>query len=210
MPYILIDLRDAKQVEKGHIPKSVAVPTGGLDTLKDQFPTFKAAPIILYNQDGNTAQATQAYKSISGWGYKQVSILSGGLQAWEKAGQELAKGAVATKVSFVRKLMPGEVDVEAFKALILKPSPDTIILDVRLASEAAADALPNTKNIPLDELEQRLAELPKGKNIVIHCATGARAEMGYDVLKKAGLKAGFVKANVEFDPEKKGSYTISD
>jgi len=35
--------------------------------------------------------------------------------------------------------------------------------------------------------------------------------MAYNILKKAGMNnVGYVKANIEFDPEKKGSYTISD
>lgn len=210
-PYILIDLRPKNQVEAGHIPGAVTPPASGLASMQSAFPTYKGAPIILYNQDGDTTALLEDFKTVSGWGYKQVSVLEGGFQAWEKAGQKTAKGPAGSKIEYVRKLAPGEVDIEAFKALVKKPSPDTVILDVRLASEAEAGAFPNSKNIPLDELEQRLNELPKDKKIVIHCATGARAEMAYNILKKAGLNnIGFVKANIQFDPEKKGSYTISD
>jgi rhodanese-related sulfurtransferase len=210
MPYILIDLRSPIVVEKGHIAKAVSLPKGGLEALKDQFPKFMNAPIILYNQHGDTESAAAAFKTISDWGYKQVSILQGGLDGWQKAGLQVATGPGADKITFVRKLAPGEVDIEVFKTLIKTPSSDTIILDVRNASEAAENALPNTKNIPLDELEQRLAEIPKDKKIVLQCSTGARAEMAYSILKKAGVKAGYVKANVEFDPDKKGQYEITD
>jgi len=206
--YILIDLREASEVAKGHIPKAVAVPPAGLEALKDQFPTYKNAAVILYNGNGEAASAKEAFKTISSWGYTQVSVLAGGFKAWESEGKQVAAGPAASNVSYVRKLMPGEEDIEAFKAVVQMPGADTLILDVRATAEVAEGALPNSKNVPLDELEQRLSDLPKDKNIVVHCSTGARAEMAYNVLKKAGYRAKFVKAKVEFDKEKKGNYAI--
>lgn len=195
---------------KGHIPKAVALPEGGIDALKDQFPKYKGAAVILYNQDGNVDSAKDDVKKIAGWGYTNVTVLTGGFQGWEKAGKTVAQGPAASQIAYVRKLLPGEFDVEAFKELVKKPSRNVLILDVRNASEAQQDALPNTKNIPLEELEQRLADLPKGAEVVIHCATGARSEMAYNVLKKLGYDAKYVKANVDFDKEKKGEYKISE
>jgi rhodanese-related sulfurtransferase len=208
--YILIDLRQSKLAEQGHIPKAVAMAEGGLDKMKDQFPKHMAAPIILYNQDGALASAEEAYKKISDWGYKQVSVLSGGFLAWEKAGKQVAKGPAQSKIAYVRKLMPGEVDIAAFKEVVVKPAAGTLILDVRTPKEAADGLLPNALNIPMEELEQRLAEVPKGKTLVIHCSTGVRAAMAYNVLKKAGYEAKYVNAKVDFDPEKKGTYTIEE
>src|SRR3989337_3452010 len=51
LSYILLDLRPAKQIEKGHMPKAIALPSGGLDKMKDQFPKHMEAPIILCHQD---------------------------------------------------------------------------------------------------------------------------------------------------------------
>jgi rhodanese-related sulfurtransferase len=209
-PYILIDLRPSKLAEQGHIPKAVAMSEGGLDKMKDQFPKHMAAPIILYNQDGAFASTEEAYKKILDWGYKQVSVLSGGFLAWEKAGKQVAKGPAESKIAYVRKLMPGEVDIVAFKEVVVKPAAELIILDVRTPKEAEDGLLPNALNIPMEQLEQRLSEVPKGKPMVIHCSTGVRAEMAYNILKKAGFDAKYVKAKVDFDPEKKGKYTIEE
>ena len=208
--YILIDLRSGSQVKKGHIAKAVAVPTKGVEAMKDQFPKHKAAPIILYNQDGKLANAAKAYKAITGWGYTNVSVLEGGLQAWENAKQAVVKGPSAEKISYVRKLLPGEFDVEAFKVLIGKDSPELLILDVRNESEAKEGIFPNAKNVPLEELEQRLSDIPKDKKLVIHCSTGVRAEMAYNILKKAGYDPKYVKATIDFDKEKKGEYKITE
>jgi rhodanese-related sulfurtransferase len=209
--YILIDLRPTAQAKEGHIAKAVTVPAGGIEAMKDQFPAHKAAPIILYNQDGSLANAEKDFKTITGWGYTNVSVLSGGLQAWEKAKQALAKGPAAEKISYVRKLRPGEFDVEAFKLLVGKPTPaDIFLLDVRNASEAKEGLLPSAKNVPLEELEQRLSDIPKDKKLLIHCSTGVRAEMAYNILKKAGYDPQYVKAKVDFDKEKKGEFKITE
>ena len=110
----------------------------------------------------------------------------------------------------MRTLAPGEVDLTSFKAQLEKPSSATVVLDVRNASEAKEAALPSSINVPLEELEQRLSDIPKDKTVLIHCGTGARAEMAYNVLKKAGYNAKYLKARFTFDKENKGKYTIED
>jgi len=208
--YILLDLRPASEIVKGHIPKAVAVPEGGISALKDQFPQYKGAAVILYNQDGDLKAAEKPFKEIGAWGYKDVSVLSGGFQAWEKAGKNVAKGPAAPKVTYVRKLLPGEFEIAAFKAILEKPDKDIIVLDVRTARELEDGVLPNTRNIPVEELESRASELPKDKTFVTHCRTGIRAEMAQNILKKAGLNAKYLKAKVDFDKEKKDQYTITE
>jgi rhodanese-related sulfurtransferase len=206
--YILLDLRSKDRIEKGHIPKAVAAADGNIAPLKDQFPKFKKAVIILYNEKGDLKAAKDAFKTITGLGYKKVSILKGGFAGWEKAGKKTAEGPAATKISYVRKLMPGEIEVAEFVALLEKPEDAFVVADVRNPSEFGAASLPNAINAPLEELESGLDKLPKDKTIVLFCNTGVRAEMAYDVLKKAGRKAKYVKATIKFDKEKKGKYTI--
>lgn len=197
-------------MEQGHIPKAVLLPEKGVEALKDQFPKFKSAPIILYNQDGKIESALDAYRTISGWEFKQVSILTGGFQGWEKAGKQVAKGAAQEKIQYVRKLTPGEIDLATFKEQIEKPDKSIVILDVRNAAEVCTGTIPNSLNIPLEELETRMAEVPKDKTLYVHCATGARAEMAYNVLKKAGLDPKYIKAKVEFDKDDKAKYIIEE
>lgn len=61
--------------------------------------------------------------------------------------------------------------------------------------------------IPDQELGARMAELPKGKRIVTHCATGFRAEMAHHKLKAAGYDVSFLNANI--DVAKDGRFTIT-
>ncbi|AUW40100.1 rhodanese-like domain-containing protein [Serratia liquefaciens] len=44
-----------------------------------------------------------------------------------------------------------------------------LLLDVRPHEEYALGHLPGALNIPLEELERRLAELPEGREVVAYC-----------------------------------------
>lgn len=208
--YILLDLRSKDQIKKGHLPNAVAAAEGKVEALKGQFPKYKKASIILCNQHGSLDAAKDAFKTVTGWGYKQVSILTGGFDAWGKAGKKVAKGPAASEIKYVRKLMPGEVEVAEFKRLTEKPSEKVVVIDVRNSSEFSYGALPNAINVPLEEVESRLSELSKDKTLVLYCNTGTRAQMAFNILKKAGFKPKYVQTRIVFDKEKKGQYTIED
>jgi len=197
--YVLLDLRSQDRIKKGHIPNAVAAADGKLATLKAQFPKYKKAAVILYNEDGNLASAKAAYKAVAGWGYKHVSILQGGFAGWKEANKEVATGPAASKISYTRKLFPGEIDYEDFKTLVSKPSKEYLIIDTRSADEFHACGLPYAFNVPLELLESRLNQLPKDMTLVIHCSTGVRAEMAYNILAKAGLKSKYLKDVVKMD-----------
>jgi rhodanese-related sulfurtransferase len=69
----------------------------------------------------------------------------------------------------------------------------TLVLDVRSAEEFATGRLPNSKNIPLKELESRIKEIEKSKaNVVITvCASGVRSSSAVSILNKAGFEKTF-------------------
>ncbi len=72
------------------------------------------------------------------------------------------------------------------------------VLDVRPPEEFAAGHLPGAVNIPIHELEKRLGELPKRKEIVAYCR-GPYCLMSYDavqLLRKKGLKARRLEAGL--------------
>ena len=46
---------------------------------------------------------------------------------------------------------------------------DVVVLDVRPGNEYAAGHLPYARSLPLDELQQRLADLPRDKPVVAYC-----------------------------------------
>lgn len=69
-------------------------------------------------------------------------------------------------------------------------SDDQILLDVRNPGELEnAGYLKGAVNIPVDQLRQRMNELPKDKEIVIYCAVGLRGNVAYRQLVNSGFKA---------------------
>ena len=64
-----------------------------------------------------------------------------------------------------------------------------IVLDVREPGEFAAGHLPNARNIPLGELDKRFGDLPKGKPVLVCCASGARSGKAISLLRQDGREA---------------------
>lgn len=65
---------------------------------------------------------------------------------------------------------------------------ENIILDVRTVDEHAMGNVPNSINIPLDELRSRLPELPRDKKVIVYCAVGLRGYLALRILAQNGYK----------------------
>lgn len=63
---------------------------------------------------------------------------------------------------------------------------DTLLVDVRTRDEYSLGTLPGAINIPVDDLRERLSELPKDKKIVVSCAVGLRGYLAYRILVQNG------------------------
>ncbi|MCX7794080.1 MAG: rhodanese-like domain-containing protein [Thermodesulfovibrionales bacterium] len=205
IPQVLIDLRPLEEAIKGHIPGAVSVPADRIVTMKDKFPADKKAPIILYSTD--TGSSIEAFSIVRAWGYTNATVLKDGIEAWKKAGYSISQGKPAEVIVYVPKPRPGEILIEEFKQIAETLPPDKFILDVRDEDEAMHGMLRGAKNIPTQEIPERLSEIPKDKEIITHCVTGVRAEMAYHILKEAGYKVRFLNANIKID--KDGKYEIS-
>jgi rhodanese-related sulfurtransferase len=64
----------------------------------------------------------------------------------------------------------------------------TLFVDVRSAGEFAISNAPGTVNIPLPELGNRLAEIPRASPVVVCCASGTRSGMAKLLLMKNGYR----------------------
>lgn len=62
------------------------------------------------------------------------------------------------------------------------------LLDCRTEWEYNAGHINGFINIPLDELRNRLDELPKGKPVYIHCQSGLRSYLGCRILEQNGFE----------------------
>lgn len=110
------------------------------------------------------------------WGLAAlVLVLAVGGVYWLTAGQNAVAGGLSAEIS---------VD-EAYQ----KYNEGAFILDVRTPEEWVEYHAPNTTLIPLNELPNRLAEIPQDQEIVVVCRSGNRSQEGRDILLNAGFKA---------------------
>lgn len=63
-------------------------------------------------------------------------------------------------------------------------TPELLVIDVRTPGEYAQGHLEGSVNIPVEELEGRLAEVPADRPVLLHCRTGIRAERAYNLIKE--------------------------
>jgi NADPH-dependent 2,4-dienoyl-CoA reductase/sulfur reductase-like enzyme/rhodanese-related sulfurtransferase len=110
-----------------------------------------------------------------------ATAIRGGLTASDLADLELAYapqfGSAKDPVNMLGfiadNMATGQVDTIQWHELDAAVASGAAVLDVRTAAEFAAGAIPGAVNIPVDELRDRLDEVPPG-DMVVHCAVGLR------------------------------------
>jgi rhodanese-related sulfurtransferase len=93
---------------------------------------------------------------------------------------------------------PGSISVPSFERIRKENPAQMLIVDVRSALEAKKGSFPGAINIPFNELEKRLASLPKDKPVVFACEDGPNAGKALEKAKllRSDLKAYFLDADV--------------
>lgn len=72
---------------------------------------------------------------------------------------------------------------------ILVNDEDYFIIDVRNKEEYNQGHLDGAFLIPLDEIKQRVAEIPRNKPVIVYCRTGIRSSEAANILIEGGFKA---------------------
>ncbi len=66
---------------------------------------------------------------------------------------------------------------------------DAELVDVRTVPEFAADGIDGAKNIPVQQLEQRLEDVgDKGEPVMVYCRSGNRSATAARILEQAGFE----------------------
>lgn len=69
---------------------------------------------------------------------------------------------------------------------IRDPQTAPLLLDVRTPQEFGEGHVPGAVNIPVQELESRLAQVPKDREVVVYCEVGGRARRAGALLRERG------------------------
>lgn len=82
------------------------------------------------------------------------------------------------------------VDARAAKRLA---DEGALLLDVRETAEYREGHAPGAVHIPYEQLAQRLADLPRARDIVVYCAAGVRSALAASILEAASLPVANVR-----------------
>ena len=85
----IIDVRDVKQYQAGHILNAVHVPLTGLAERLTKLDKFKGQTIIVVDEAGK--EAGKAAAILKKAGFKPVNSLSGGMNKWVSEGLPVTK-----------------------------------------------------------------------------------------------------------------------
>ena len=85
--YILVDVRTAEEYESGHIQDAVNFDFYSESFQNDILTLDKSSSIILYCRTQNRSTKTANYLKENG--FKEITVLEGGITSWVKNGNDL-------------------------------------------------------------------------------------------------------------------------
>ena len=99
-----------------------------------------------------------------------------------------AKDPVAIAAYVAQNILTGKMKPVYWREFRDVHIKSEFLLDVRTPAEFATGSLPNAVNIPLDELRDRICELPRDKAIDVFCIVGLRGYLAYRILTLNGFE----------------------
>jgi glyoxylase-like metal-dependent hydrolase (beta-lactamase superfamily II)/rhodanese-related sulfurtransferase len=165
---LILDTRSANDFRMGFIPNSINIGIEG------SFAPWVGAlipgvnqPLLIISDKGREEEVVTRLARV---GYDNtLGYLNNGFESWVAAGKEI-----------------DTIDSIAAEELSNQLTKDTIIIDVRKQSEFQAEHVEGAINLPLDFINDYLAEIPKQGKVFIHCAGGYRSMIAISILKARG------------------------
>jgi len=206
----LIDSRPKrKKYDKGHIPSAISLPDMYFDKQKDQLPVDKDKLLVFYCGGFKCKLSHKSAKKAIAMGYTNVKVFSAGYPAYKAA----HGGAASTKTTAAKVKTgaeEGSIDIDYFKTAVNGNPGSLHLIDVRDADEYATGSLKTAVNIPVDDLESKIASLPADKPIVFICGTGARSgESFYMVQDLRPEMKNVYYLDAEMTIKQDGSFTVT-
>lgn len=165
---LILDTRAPEIFAKGFIPNAINIGLDGNFAMRvgELIKDIKQE-ILLITEPGREEEAMIRLSRV---GYDHtVGYLSGGFDACKLAGKE---------IDSVQRISADEFAHQY--------ASNPIIIDVRKKSEFDSEHVVHAKNIPLNQLNEFLSEIPKDQAFILHCAGGYRSMIAASILKARG------------------------
>ena len=99
-----------------------------------------------------------------------------------------AKDPVAISGYVASNILNGKMNPLYWREMLEVDTNKVALIDVRTVEEYASGTIPGAINIPVDDLRDRLSELPTDRPIWLFCGVGLRGYLASNILKVRGYK----------------------
>ncbi|AQG81444.1 MBL fold metallo-hydrolase [Spirosoma montaniterrae] len=168
---LILDVRDATEFANGFIPNAINIGLNG------QFAPWVGAlipdlkqPIALVTPVGKEEETVLRLARV---GYDNcIGYLDGGFAAWQKSENEVDTVASISPATFAERWQNAS---------------NFTVVDVRKAAEFETGHVRDAENMPLDNINDHMAQLSRHEPLYVHCAGGYRSMVASSILKARGF-----------------------
>ena len=192
-PFACIDVREAGEYNSSHIPGASLIPRRQLEFQMLLAVPYTGTHVVLCDDDGRRVSLAAA--TVERMGYRQVSILDGGINRWVSQNYPTEWGMNVPSKDFGEKVevvhhVP-ELDATELHERIERGD-KLVILDTRTPEEYQRFCIPGGRSVPGGELALRITDITKDLDpdttVIVNCAGRTRSIIGTRVLQRMGLQ----------------------
>jgi rhodanese-related sulfurtransferase/glyoxylase-like metal-dependent hydrolase (beta-lactamase superfamily II) len=166
----ILDVRDAAEFAQGHLARSINIGLGGEYATWAGTVLDRTKPIVIVAEPGRELEAVLRLGRI---GFDHVrGYLRGGMEA------------LPERPDLVWPTQRVSAQMAADELASVEPP---LVLDIRNPREWAARHIAGSVNIPLNHLQERIAEVPRDRRIAVYCASGYRSSIAVSILHHCGI-----------------------
>jgi rhodanese-related sulfurtransferase len=170
----ILDVRGGIDFEGGHLRGSLNIALDGKYATWAGSMLSSDRPIVVIAEEGGEEEAVMRLGRI---GLDNVAgYLDGGMHALASRDDLVERTERITAPALAEWLAGSRDDIGGAP----------VVVDVRTAAEHAGGHLPGSLNIPLTHLQERIAEIPPGRSVVVHCEGGYRSAIAASLLQHLG------------------------
>jgi rhodanese-related sulfurtransferase len=186
----IVDAREEGRFHDRHLLMASCLPLSRLELLAPGLLPRRSAPVVVCDDGEGLAQ--RAASRLKEGGYSDVSVLEGGVKAWEAAGFPVYSGVHVPSKAFA-EVVEHEYGTPWIGAEELaerqKRGERLAIFDSRSYEEYHSNTIPGAISVPGAELVYRFTELVPSPDtfVVVNCGGRTRSIIGAQSLIDAGV-----------------------
>jgi rhodanese-related sulfurtransferase len=186
----LLDAREEVPYHERHLLMAACVPLGRLEAIVPSSVPRRSTRVVWCDDGEGLAQRAAA--RMAALGYDDVTVLDGGIAAWEQAGYRIYSGVHVPSKAFAEVVEHAAhtpyITAEQLKGMIDRKE-NIALFDSRSFEEFHENSIPTAISVPGGELVYRFADLVPSPDttVVVNCGGRTRSIIGAQSLINAGV-----------------------